>query len=445
MSESLQMPRRDFLKSSIAGSAAVGWVAIEKGGSAQVSGANERIQAAVMGVRGRGNAILHAFAGQPDVDIVYVCDVDENVLRERVNELSKKTGQPPRAIKDFREAIADPAVDVLAIGAPDHWHAIPTILACQAGKDVYVEKPDGHNMLEGRAMVKAMKKYDRIVQLGTQSRSGDHFLSAMEYIKQGRLGKVRFARAWESARQGSLGHPADSEPPKSVDYDFWLGPAKKTPFNPMRFHGNWRWFYDYGTGDLGNDGVHRLDVARWALETAILAEGGQPPGWPKSVSALGGKYYFDDIQEWPDTLMVTFDYPGGYLLNYEMRIWTPYPFEGAPEGAAVYGDQGYIVIGNSRWQAYDAQNRPVQEDSSEDNTYGHVRNFLDCVKTRQKPAADLETVGHPSSALCHMGNAAWRTGRILHYDYETNTFIGDEDANRYLSRAYREPWMLPEI
>ncbi|RJP31416.1 MAG: gfo/Idh/MocA family oxidoreductase [Candidatus Omnitrophota bacterium] len=432
------MHRRQFIQQ---GAAVVSLAAV----SPKSLGANDRVNAAVMGVRGRGNGLLHAFAEQADVDIRYVCDVDENVLRERMDAVSKKTRQPPRAITDFRVAIEDPAVDVLVIGTPDHWHAIPTILACQAGKDVYVEKPDGHNMLEGRTMVKAMRKHQRIVQLGTQSRSGKHFLSAMEFIREGHLGKARFARAWESARQGSLGFAKDEAPPSGVDYDFWLGSARKSSFNKMRFHGNWRWFFDYGTGDLGNDGVHRLDVARWALETAIRAEGGPAPGWPQSVSALGGKYYFDDMQEWPDTLMVTYEYPGGYLLNYEMRIWTPYPFEGAPEGAAVYGDQGYIVIGNSKWQAFNAHGELVNEDASGDNTHGHVRNFLDCVKSRQQPAADLETVGHPSSALCHMGNAAWRVGRILHYDSETNAFVGDEEANRYLTREYREPWVLPEV
>ncbi len=195
------------------------------------------------------------------------------------------------------------------------------------------------------------------------------------------MGKVRFAKAWESAGQGAIGYPPDSQPPTGVDYDRWLGPAPQRPFNPRRFHGSWRWFFDYGTGDLGNDGVHRLDVARWALETAIAAQKEQVPGLPAAVSAHGGKYYFDDAQEWPDTLMVTYDYPEAHcVLTYEMRIWTPYPLHEEAEGAAVCGDNGSVVIGNSRWRAFDRKGQPISESRGGDNTVGHVRNFLDCMR-----------------------------------------------------------------
>jgi predicted dehydrogenase len=269
----------------------------------------------------------------------------------------------------------------------------------------------------------------------------------MAYIAQGHLGKVRFAKAWESSRQGAIGFPADSEPPAEVDYDLWLGPAPKRPFNARRFHGSWRWFFDYGTGDLGNDGVHRLDVARWAMETALAAQGEKVSRLPAAVSAHGGKYYFDDAQEWPDTLMVTYDYPESKcVLTYEMRIWSPYPLHGEAEGAAVCGDKGSVVIGNRGWRVFDAKGKPVSEATGSDNTAGHVRNFLDCLRSRAKPNADLETVGHPSSLLCHLGNAAWRAGRTLRFDAETYTFRDDPDANRLLTRpAYRPPWVLPNI
>ena len=333
------------------------------------------------------------------------------------------------------------------LGTPDHWHALPTIMACQAGKDVYVEKPDGHNILEGRTMVAAAKKYGRVVQLGTQSRSGQHFHGALEYIREGHLGRPLFAKAWESGMQRSLGHPANTDPPAGIDYDFWLGPAPKMPFNPARFHGNWRWFFELGCGDLGNDGVHRLDVARWAFGVALeTAEQPALPLYPNSISALGAKIYFDDIQEWPDNLMVTYDF-GGRLLTYEMRIWSPYPMEGETEGAAVYGDQGYIVIGNTRWKAYGQRGKLLKEQSgSYGNDVPHIENFLECMRTRAKPAADLETVGHPSSMLCHLGNAAWRAGRTVKFDPETYTFVDDAQANQYLTRReYRAPWLLPKI
>jgi len=433
------MKRRDFVRATAA-AAALSTVA----STAQSAEANDRIGVCVMGVRGRGGALLAEFASMPDVEIRYVCDLDPGVLAARAKQVEERTGRLPRAIVDYREALDDAGVAALVLGTPDHWHALPTIHACQAGKDVYVEKPDGHNILEGRTMVAAARKYGRVVQLGTQARSGPLQLAAMQYLAEGRIGKVRFAKAWESSRQGSIGYPPDGEPPAGVDYDRWLGPAPKRPFNPRRFHGSWRWFFDYGTGDLGNDGVHRLDVARWALETAIAAQNEDKIGLPCVVSAHGGKYYFDDAQEWPDTLIVSYDYPG-CVLTYEMRIWSPYPLHEESEGAAVCGDEGFVVIGNRRWRAFDRKGEQVAGDAGSDNTSGHIRNFLDCMRSRAKPNADLETVGHPSSLLCHLGNAAWRAGHTLHFDPDAYRFA-EEDANRWLARqAYREPWTLPPI
>jgi predicted dehydrogenase len=438
------MRRRSFLESS---AAATAFAALALRDTRQALAANEKIAIAMMGVRGRGGSVLMAFAGLPEVEVRYVCDIDESVLGPRLKQVEEKTGKRPTAIKDFRKALEDKSLDALVIGTPDHWHALPTIYACQAGKDVYVEKPDGHNIIEGQTMVAAAKKHRRIVQLGTQSRSGQHFLTCMEYLQSGALGKVRFAKAWESTRQGSIGRPPDCPPPQGVDYDFWLGAAPLRPFNPRRFHGSWRWFFDYGTGDLGNDGVHRLDYARWALGAALAAQGQTLPLLPRAVSALGGKYYFDDAQEWPDTLMVTYDYAPGCLLTYEMRVWNAYPLHDESEGAAIHGDNGYVVIGNSRFRAFDAKGKLVKEDRGNyDNDTAHAQNFLDCMRSRSRPNADLETVGHPSSLLCHLGNAAWRAGRVLRFDPATYSFTGDADANQYLTRAeYRKPWLLPKL
>jgi predicted dehydrogenase len=414
-------------------------------GSSAAAAPSDRIVVCVAGVRGRGNSLLKTFAANSAVDVKYVCDIDERVLDSRVKEVASLTGRQPQAIKDFRKALDDDAVNALVLGTPDHWHAIPAILACQAKKDVYVEKPDGHNILEGRTMVAAAKKHGRIVQLGTQGRSGKHIASAIEYLKKGGIGRAFFAKAWESAKQGSIGRPKDGQPPAGVDYDLWLGPAPQRPFNPVRFHGNWRWFFDYGTGDLGNDGVHRLDTARRGLEAALAANGKTLLAFPRTVSATGGKYYFDDAQEWPDTLLVSYDYPGG-VLTYEMRIWSPYPLEGESEGAAVYGDDGYVVIGNSSWRAYDRRGKVIKEEPGSSYDAVHVQNFLDAMRSREKPAADLETVGHPSSMLCHLGNVAWRLGRSVKFDPQTYTFPGDDEANKLLNRPeYRKPWVLPEI
>lgn len=439
--------RRGFLGQSVAGLSAIAaspWLLAQEGKAP----ASERVQVGCIGVGGRAGFLLKAFAGQSNVDLVMICDVDTNKLPAAISTVESINGKKPEAVADFRKVVDHPKLDVVVVGTPDHWHAIPTILACQAGKDVYVEKPDGHNIVEGQRMVAAQKKHKRVVQMGTQARTSSHFQEAMAYIKTGKLGKCLVAKAWESAKQGSIGRPADSDPPAGVDYDVWLGAAPKRPFNVRRFHGNWRWFFDYGTGDLGNDGVHRLDVARWALSTAVEAQGGAPLVLPKIITAHGGKWYFDDMQEWPDTLQVNYEFAGepGRLLTYEMRVWTPYPYLGESEGAAVFGDQGYIIIGNSRWQAFDSKRQMVAQGSGGNDGTDHIRNFLECVKSRRKSNADLETVGHPSSVLCHAGNVAWRTGHRLVLDPTTEMFVGDAEANALRTRKeYRAPYLLPEV
>ncbi|MFN3650945.1 MAG: Gfo/Idh/MocA family protein [Armatimonadota bacterium] len=431
-------------RSMLAGAATLAVARAARAQAGEKAPPSERLRVGCVGVGGRAASLMHAFAAQKDAEVVTVCDLDSRRLPEAVAAVEKLQGRRPGSVTDFRRMLDDRGIDALVVGTPDHWHAIPTIMACQAGKDVYVEKPDGHNLVEGQRMVAAMRRHQRIVQLGTQSRSTPRFFEAMEYIRSGKLGRCRAAVAWESAKQGSIGRPEDSEPPEGVDYDMWLGPAPKRPFNVRRFHGNWRWFFDYGTGDLGNDGVHRLDVARWALSTAAEAAGEAPLGLPTAVSASGGKWYFDDMQEWPDTLQVTWEYPNR-LLTYEMRIWAPYPYFGDSEGATLYGDQGYLVIGNSRWRAYTPDGKVAAEQSGGDGTTEHVRNFIECVKSRKKPNADLETVGQVSSALCHTGNVAWRTGKKLKIDPKTLTF-DDREANRLRTRPeYRKPWTLPDV
>lgn len=435
--------RRQFLGSSLYGAAIV----VAAGQTSKVS-PSERVQVGCVGVAGRAGQLMRMFAESKEVEVVGLADVDSRKLPGAARAVEKIQGKAPLTVQDFRKLIDTPEIDALVVGTPDHWHAIPTILACMAGKDVYVEKPDGHNMEEGRRMVAAAKKHKRIVQMGTQSRTSEHFREAIAYIRSGKLGRCLVAKGWESGRQSSIGRPADSTPPEGVDYDMWLGPAPKRPFNVRRFDGNWRWFFDYGTGDLGNDGVHRLDIARWALSTAVEAQGEAPLGLPRAITASGGKWYFDDMQEWPDTLQVNYEYAGnpGKLLTYEMRLYTPYPYYGTDEGAVVYGEQGYIVIGNSDWRAYDPKGNILAKGSSDNSGASHIQNFIDCIKSRQKPNADLETVGHISSVLCHAGNVSWRVGRKVILDPATEMFIGDEEANRFRTRPeYRKPWVLPEV
>ncbi len=443
-----ELDRRGFLRGSAVGMAAA---AFSVGAPLKKDAPSDRVQVGCVGVGGRAGFLMKTFAGLPAVDVVALADIDSSRLSEAVETVKKIRGKAPRRYGDFRRLVEDPEIDALVVGTPDHWHAIPTIMGCIAGKDVYVEKPDGHNMLEGQRMVEAMREHQRIVQMGTQARTAAHFQSAIRYIRRGKLGKVLVAKAWESSRQRGIGRPADSQPPPGVDYDMWLGAAPKRPFNVKRFHGNWRWFFDYGTGDLGNDGVHRLDYARWALSTAVEAQGESPLSIPTKISALGGKWYFDDMQEWPDTLQVNYEYAGdegksGKILTYEMRVWNPYDLEGESEGAAIYGDQGLMIIGNRGWRAYGPDRELLAKESGSNKGVEHIQNFIDCVKSRKKPNADLETVGHPSSILCHAGNLAWRLGRQVELDIETETFVGDKEANALRTRPkYRAPWTLPEV
>ena len=399
----------------------------------------------MVGFRGRGRQLLYGFAELAEARVKTICDVDSRLFDEAGKAVADRQGEAPGVETDFRRLLDDPDIDVIVLGTPTHWHAIPTILACQAGKHVYVEKPAGHNLIEGRAMVEAARYYKKVVQVGVQSRSGANYAEACEYIRQGALGKVVFAKAWESARQKAIGYPKDEPAPAGVDYDMWLGPAPKRAFNRARFHSSWRWFFDYGTGDLGNDGVHRIDYARRGLAAAFEAMGKKLPDWPSSAAASGGKFFFDDAQQWPDTLVVTYDYPGATLM-YEMRNWQPTPIEGEAEGAAIYGENGYVVIGNGVWRHVDPAGRIIAAGSGpkSDDDVVHKRDMFECIRSGGRPACDIE-VGHVASGLVHLGNIAWRTNRKVAFDQKTETFLQDKEANAMLGREYRTPWTLPRV
>ncbi len=445
------LSRREMLGASVAGTLAASTMSAARTHAAAAGAkqpASERIQVGCVGAGGRAGALVRTFSKSPQADVVAIADLDPKRLADGIQASEEIQGFRPRAESDFRKLIVDPKLDVIVIGTPDHWHAIPTILACQNGKDVYVEKPDSHNIGEGQRMVAAMRKHKRIVQMGSQHRSTERMQSALEYIATGALGRSLTAKAWESTKQGSIGYPADSEPPAGVNYDMWLGPAAKRPFNRNRFHGRWRWFFDFGTGDLGNDGVHRLDMALGMLDAALAAQNEPTVGLPHKVAATGGKWYFDDMQEFPDTLQANYEFAGQppRLLTYVMRIWAPYQEHEESEGAAVYGDKGYIVMGNRRWRAYGPGNKLLEQGSGDSYEGPHVKNFLDCVKSRKRPYCDLETVGHRASVLCHAGNIAARVGRTLTLDPQTESFIDDAEANALRTRPeYRKPWVLPEV
>lgn len=424
--------RRDFLAAS-----AVTLSAATYAGAADQP--NDRTRVAVMGCRIRGKQLLPVFVGQPNVEITHVIDPDENLHAEAA-KLAKNQASPPKAVTDVRKVLDDKSVDVLVVAAPDHWHALATVWAVQAGKHVYVEKPCSHDLVEGRRMVEAARKYKKVVQVGTQRRSQSTTISAREYVQSGKLGKVAFARAWITGGRPNISHAKPEPIPKGVDYSLWLGPAAEGPFTKNRFHYNWHWFWDLGTGEIGNNGIHGLDLARNVLGLDA----------PTKISCAGGKYYYDDDQQTPDTQIATFDFPAGpggaagCTLLWEHRVWEgkgqgP---EGQSFGVSIHGDKGTLLFKDEGWTVRGG-------DGAGDKPKGnmltdHVKNFLDCVKDGKPPAADIE-IGHGSTRLCHLGNIAYRTGKTLVFDPKTETFPHDTEANQLLGREYRKGFELPAV
>jgi predicted dehydrogenase len=416
-----QLDRRMFL-----GAAGAGLVVLEgrKGRAAP----SERVRVAVIGLRSRGTDHARLFAANSGVDVAAVCDVDDAMFEKPVKVVEKVTGKPPRIEKDFRRLLDDKTIDAVTIATPDHWHAMLTVLACQAGKDVYVEKPASHNVVEGRRMVEAARKYNRVVQLGTQRRSTHYVQQAIEHIRSGALGKVAMARAWNHQKQVSIGHGHPGPVPAGIDYAMWQGPATDRPYHANRLHYHWHWFWNWGTGELGNNGIHGVDVARWGLGVDA----------PIAVSSGGGKYVFDDDQETPDTQTTTWEFPGA-CIAYEHRIWSNHGTEGELFGIAFYGDKGTLIIGEKGWRV--EQGDGAKGEAGSDGQSRHVQNFLDCVRSRQTPNADIET-GHLSTRLCHLGNIAFRTGKKLTFDAGNEAFH-DTQADSLLSREYSKRFEMP--
>ncbi len=428
--------RRQFLKQTgalVAGTAALGFA-----NSTRAAGANDKIVMGIIGPGGQGTNLLKSFAAQKDVEFAYVCDVDADRLAKAAKEVETITGKAPKSVKDLRHILDDKSVDAVIVATPDNWHAPATILACDAGKHVYVEKPCCHNIREGRLMIDAARRHKRIVQTGTQSRSTEHVMRAMELLRDGAIGDILVSKAWNSQLRRNIGHAQPSTPPPNLDFDMWLGPAPVVPYQSNLLPGIWRWWYAFGAGDMGNDGVHDLDIARWGLSVETH---------PSKVAALGGKYFFDDDQQFPDTQYVVFEYDGQprKQLIFEQRIWSPYVQEGHENGNAFYGTKGMLVLGKkSGWQLFGPRNELREKMSGKTDDLAHHRNFLDCLKNDKRPNAEIE-IGHLSAALCHLGNIATRVSRTLHFDPKTEQIEGDEEANRLVRRVYRDGhWAVPK-
>lgn len=438
--------RRSFLKqtgSGVAGAVALSWAAAGRAGSS-----SETIVLGAIGLGGQGTNLVKSFAKQKDVELAYVCDPDSRHAERGADAVEAIRGKRPKVVADLRHVLDDKSIDAVTVATPDHWHGPATLLACAAGKHVYVEKPCAHNVREGRLMIEAARRHKRVVQVGTQSRSSPPVIEAINLLREGAIGDVLVAKAWNSQKRANIGHAQPSKPPAELDYDLWLGPAPFVPFQANRLHYHWHWWYAFGTGDIGNDGVHDIDIARWGLGVETH---------PSTVASIGGKYFFDDDQQFPDTHYVVFDYPGdpptavdgtvGHKrqLIFEERIWSPYRQQGYENGNAFYGTKGMLLLGkNDGWQLFGPHNKPLRSSKAGGMGEPHHRNFLECIKHDQRPHADVE-IGHLSASLCHLGNIAARVGRTLHVDPQQERITGDEQANALLHREYRpDHWAVPK-
>jgi predicted dehydrogenase len=420
----------------------------------RAAGAQDRVRVGIMGIRGRGGALAQVFAQHSDVEIAYLCDVDSRLFEDRAAAVARAAGgaAKPRCVQDHRRMLDDTELDAIVNATPDHWHALGTIDACRAGKDVYVEKPASHSVWEGRKMVEAARAYDRVVQLGTQCRSAPYCQEAVEFLRGGKLGSIHLVRVFNMKDRGTLAAQPDAAAPAGVDYDRWLGPAPLRPFNPNHFYGGtWNWKWVYSGGDIINDGVHQMDLARWLIDRP----------YPRAVFATGGIFHLTDEQDTPDTQQVIFEYDGGLTMTFDLTLWTPYIkktpeairdqdiFPDWPRSATrieIYGTAGFMMLGRhgGGWQTWDVDGKPGPSCHGRQSTAEHVRDFIACVRSRKKPAADIEE-GHRSTLLCHLGNIAYRAGcRKLAFDGATESFPGDAAANALLKREYRQPYVIPE-
>jgi len=428
--------RREFMKTSsrVTAAAALGISAL---GARRVLGANERIRVAVAGVRGRGGSHISEVGQLPDCEVVAICDPDEAEIAKRVENFKGAGRTDVSTYVDVREALEDKNIDVLTIATPNHWHSLMGIWACQAGKDVYVEKPCSHNIFEGRKLVEAARKYGRIVQQGTQARSAPAMREAIGQLREGIIGEVYMARGLCYKWRATIGRTLEEAPPKGVNYDLWLGPAPKRPYSRNRFHYNWHWHWDYGNGDIGNQGVHQMDIARWALGV----------GLPTRAQSMGGHFLFDDDQETPNTQVSTFQYPEEKkMIVFEVRHWMTNDEAGYKVGVTIYGSDGYMVIPSyGEYRTYLGRNGEPGPTGNVRKPLAHFANFFEAVRKRDRGilAAEIEE-GHRSSALCHLANMSYRLGRTVDFDPKTETCNGDKEANRLLAREYRAPYTMPQ-
>jgi predicted dehydrogenase len=448
--------RRTFIKKSSAISAGfmTGLTVINE--SLAKSQPNDTINIAIIGIRSRGKDHYNALAKIPNVKVAVLCDIDQRLFPEAVAEVERLTGYIPKTETEYRKVLDNKSIDVVSIATPNHWHALQTIWACQAGKDVYVEKPVSHTVSEGRRMVEAARKYNRVVQTGTQARSSISTNNAIKFIKDDGLGKIYMAKGLCLKPRGSIGHVKNRAVPNGVDWDTFLGPAPYRPFNENRFHYKWHWFWDTGNGDLGNQGIHQADIARWALNKRTH---------PVRIHGIGNYFVWDSDQETPNIQHIAFEYDDGSVLQFEVSGLATNSEGGIKIGNLIYGSKGWMSMENeeiggsqvrygeinilpSGYSSYKEEAGPVfsnEAPETADAVKAHFQNFIDCVKSRKWQDLNADILeGHLSSSLCHLGNITCRLKRTLQFNPHSEKFINDDEADSYLTKMYRAPYKLPE-
>ncbi|MGA2246704.1 MAG: Gfo/Idh/MocA family oxidoreductase [Verrucomicrobiota bacterium] len=448
-----RIDRRCFLRQATVAGAGLGlagyWNSLARADSAasaapaRTAGANDRITVAVCGTNGRGLTHVDCLAGQPGVEIKYICDVDTRAVEKGIQETTKHQTNTPQGLGDFRKALADPSLDVVTIATPDHWHTPMAIMALAAGKHVYVEKPCSHNPREGELLIEAVAKSGRVLQMGAQRRSFPHLRAIIDELHNGLIGKTYFGKAWYANNRTSIGHGQPAPVPEWLDYELWQGPAPRKPFVDNLVHYNWHWRWHWGTGEALNNGTHEIDVCRWAMGVA----------WPTRVSSNGGRYAFQDDWETPDTQTISWDFPEGKTMSWEGRSCNGFPVEKLSRGVLIYGTEGTALLDGNAYTIYDKKGKIAKQMKSQEvvdptNTLSstgqdldqlHFSNFIDAIR-QGTPVNCPATEGHVSVALLHLGNISWRAGRELHCDTSNGHILHDHDARKLWQRKYEPGW-----
>lgn len=423
----MRSTRREFLNRSLAAGMVAGCVTFNKPAKLRAASVNEKIVVGVMGL-GRGRGLIQSFAPSPNAHIEYVCDVDSRRLADGASDVTKLGGNTPQQTADVRKVLDDKRVDALVIAAPDHWHAPATIMALNAGKHVYCEKPASHNAQEGEWMVAVARKQNKVVQLGTQRRSMPAYIEGVKKVHSGVVGKALLARGYYFNPRPSIAKGKEAPVPEWLNYDLWQGPAPERPYHDNVVHYNWHWMWHWGTAELGNNGVHLIDICRWGLGH----------DYPTRVTTAGGRYRYDDDQETPDTSVTTIEF-GKQAIVWEGRsFYKPIADDSPKHEVAFYCENGTVTIDRTKYVVYDAGGKKLEEEKFTAGDPPHIENFLACVKSGERPNADIE-IGHKSTLLCHLGNIAWRTGKPVELDPSTHK-PKDADQLKLWGRDYRPGW-----